>query len=154
RYASIDELASDLRRARNRVAVPSEGLPAAERQWLRAVALVYATATALAGWALLTSMTPIAVRPDEIHPLSIVSPRKLPDGRLVSLARFEVWPTLGALAAFGIALTASGLLGRHLSRVGLDKPEPERPLRESRWVLMLGLFAMAIYALRKLTDHT
>ena len=154
RYSSVDAFASDLAGARSYVAAADEGLPPAERQWLRAVALVYATATAIAGWALLTSMTPIAVQTDQINPLSIVSSRKLEDGRLVSLARFEVWPTLGALAAFGIALTASGLLRRHLGRVGLDKPEPTRPVREARTVFVLGLGAMLIYFLRRLTINT
>jgi serine/threonine-protein kinase len=153
RYATIDEFASELRGARSQVAKPGNLLPPAEQQWLRAVALVYATATALAGWALLTSMTPIAVNPGELHPLSMVSPRKLADGRLVSLARFEVWPTLGALAAFGIALTASGLWRRHLSQAGLDKPDPERPLGESNWMVVVGLIAMALYGLRRVTEH-
>jgi len=154
RYATVDEFASDLRNARSQVSKPDGGLSPAEQHWLRAVALLYATASAIAGWALLVSMTPQAVEPGELHPLAITSARKLDDGRLVSLARFEVWPTLGALAAFAIALTASGLLRRHWSQAGLDRPDPAQPLRESRWMLMLGLFALLVYAGRRLGAHS
>ena len=152
RYATVEEFASDLESARSREQTSDRVLPPAERQWLRAVALVYATATAIAGWALLVSMTPQAVEPGQLHPLAIVRPRQLDDGRLVSLARFEVWPTLGALAAFGIALAASGLLRRHWSRTGLDKPDPVRPLAESKWLLALGFISLFIYAVRKLAQ--
>ena len=152
RYGTIDEFASDLGEARGQPQQVEHELPPAERQWLRAVALVYATASAIAGWALLVSITPQAVAPGELHPLAIVLPRKLDDGRVVSLARFEVWPTLGALAAFGVALAASGLLRRHFRQTGLDKPDPDRPLRESRWMLMLGFLSVLIYGGRKLSQ--
>jgi serine/threonine-protein kinase len=150
RHATVDEFASDLRNARGRVEKLDGGLPPAEQHWLRAVALLYATASAIAGWALLVSMTPQTVEPGELHPLAITAARKLSDGRLVSLARFEVWPTLGALAAFAIALTASGLLRRHWSKLGLDRPDPAQPLRESRWMLVLGFCALLVYAGRRL----
>jgi eukaryotic-like serine/threonine-protein kinase len=154
RYPTVDEFASDLRDARGHVETPERELAAAEQQWLRAVALVYATASAIAGWALLVSMTPQAVQPGELHPLAVVWPRKLDDGRVVSLARFEVWPTLGALAAFGVALTASGLLRRHWSKTGLDRPDPDHPLRESRWMLVLGLVSFGIYCGRRLAERS
>jgi len=153
RHASVDEFASDLRRAEHHVAERRGELPAAEKQWFRAVVLLYATASALLGWALLLSLTPRAVAPSEVHPLSLVASRVLEDGRVVSLARFEPWPTLGALAAFGAALTASGFLRRHFSQVGLDHPDPEPPVRESKWLLGLGVVAVATFAWRKLGDE-
>lgn len=152
RHASVNDFAADLRRARPHVVMQRGELPPAEKHWFRAVVLLYATASALAGWALLLSVTPRAVGPSELHPLSLISPRTLDDGRFVSLARFEVWPTLGALAAFGVALTGSGFLRRHFSQVGLDQPEPEVPLRESTWMLILGAGALSLYALRKLFE--
>ncbi|WP_394825878.1 serine/threonine-protein kinase [Pendulispora albinea] len=150
RYASVDELLSDLRQARAHASEAEGRLPPAEQQWLRAVALVYATASAVAGWALVASVTPQAVNASELHPLALVLPRKLDDGRLVSLARFEVWPTLGALAGFGVALTASGFLRRHWSQTGLDRPNPDPPLAESRWMLALGIASWILYAWRSL----
>ncbi|HEU5074864.1 MAG TPA: serine/threonine-protein kinase [Polyangiaceae bacterium] len=154
RHASVDEFASELRRARHHVGQPRGELPPAEKQWFRAVVLLYATASAILGWALLVSLTPRALAPTELHPLSLVGSRVLQDGRVVSLARFEPWPTLGALAAFGVALTASGFLRRHFGHVGLDRPEPDQPVRESSWLLGLGAVAVLTYAGRKLGDDT
>ncbi|HEY6726487.1 MAG TPA: serine/threonine-protein kinase [Polyangiaceae bacterium] len=154
RQTSVDEFASELRRARHHVAERRGELPPAEKQWFRAVALLYATASAILGWALLVSLTPRAVLPTELHPLSLVGSRVLEDGKLVSLARFEVWPTLGALAAFGLALTASGFLRRHFSQAGLDQPYPDLPLRESKWLLALGGVSVATYSWRHLGDGT
>jgi len=154
RHASVDEFASDLRRARHHVTARPGELPAAEKQWFRAVVLLYATASAILGWALLVSLTPRVVAPAELHPLSLVAARVLEDGRIVSLARFEVWPTLGALAAFGAALTASGFLRRHFSQVGLDQPDPDHPLRESKWLLALGVVAVLTYLARRLSDDS
>lgn len=151
RHASVDEFASELRRARHHVVERKGELPAAEKQWFRAVVLLYATATAIFGWALLLSLTPRVVAPTELHPLSL-GPKALADGNFVSLARFEVWPTLGALAAFGLALTASGFLRRHFSQVGLDQPDPDLPIRESKWLLGLGAVALGTYAWRRLGD--
>jgi serine/threonine-protein kinase len=152
RHASVDEFASELRRARHHVVERRGDLPAAEKQWFRAVVLLYATASGILGWALLLSLTPRAVAPTELHPLSLVTPKVLADGNIVSLARFEVWPTLGALAAFGLAFTASGFLRRHFSQVGLDQPDPDLPVRESKWLLGLAVVALCTYAFRRLSD--
>src|SRR5688500_16658917 len=152
RHASVDEFASELRGARHHVEERRGQLPAAEKQWFRAVVLLYATASAILGWALLLSLTPRVVGPTALHPRSL-APKVRPDGNIVSLARFEVWPTLGALAAFGLAFTASGFLRRHFSQLGLDQPDPDLPLRESKWLLGLAVIALGTYAWRKLSDE-
>ncbi len=148
RYASVEDLARDLQAARATVNATGAELPPAEQLWMRAVALLLTAASALTGWAALLSLTPQAVNPDTLHPLSLIGARQLADGRWVSLARFETWPTLGAVAAFGVALAAMGLLRRHWAQSGLDRPDPDVPLREPRWVLALGALSLSVYGAR------
>ena len=73
--------------------------------------------------------------------------------RIVSRARFETWPTLLALAAVVVSLVAHGVLRRHWRSAGLDRPQPEQPVRESRWVLGCGALAVAVYLLHDLADE-
>jgi serine/threonine-protein kinase len=150
RYATAEELARDLRSARAQVGERPEELAPPERWWMRAMALLFTTATAVAGWALLVSLTPRKLRPTEANELTLVVLRPLEDGQLLSLARFEVWPTLGALAAFAVAGGAFGLLRVHWARTGLDRPDPDRRLLESRRLLQLGLASLALYVGRHL----
>jgi serine/threonine protein kinase len=150
RYASAEEMARDL--AGFAADSPGDDLPSDERNWLRAVALIQTLATAVALWAFLLSVTPKTIAPGEVQPLIMLRPEHLEDGRIFSRARFETWPTLAALAAISVAVAAYGLLRRHWRRVGLERAQPERPVRESRSVLMLGAVAIVVYSLRKLFE--
>jgi serine/threonine-protein kinase len=150
RYASAEEMAREL----TSFAAHSSGddLPPDERNWLRAVALLHTLATAVALWALLLSVTPRAVAPGDVTPLVMLRPERLEDGRVLSRARFETWPTLAALAAISVAIAAYGVLRRHWRHAGLDRRRPERPVRESRYVLLCGAVSIAVYGLRRLFE--
>lgn len=118
----------------------------------RAVALTATAATGVVGWTLLISLTPRLVDPAAIHPMSVVGPRTLPDGRVVSLARFETWPTLGAVAACALGALAFGLLWRHWQRAGLLAQRPDAPLPGCRATPIAGGLALAIYGLRLMLE--
>jgi len=147
RYASADEMARELAAASF-----AGDLPPDERNWLRAVALLETLATAVALWALLLSVTPKTIAPGDVQPLIMLHPERLADGRVLSRARFETWPTLAALAAIAVAVGAYGVLRRHWRRTGLERPEPERPVRESRYVLLCGAVSVTVYGLRRLLE--
>jgi serine/threonine-protein kinase len=122
-----------------------------ERHWLRAVALVQTLATAAALWAFLLSVTPRLLPPGDVPPLIMLGAERAPDGRLVSYARFETWPTLAAVATLVVALVAQGLLRRHWRQSGLDRSQPEGGIPESTAVLVAGAIAAALYAFRRVT---
>ena len=147
RYASAAEMRADL------LALPAERpadeWPAEERAWLRSVALAQTLATAAALWAFLVSITPRVLRPGEEQPLIMLGVERLADGRTVSRARFETWPTLGAVALVGAALAAQALLRRHWRADAVALPAPGRPIPESRIVLLLGLASVVLYAVRR-----
>lgn len=71
-----------------------------------------------------------------------------------TVARFEVWPVLGAAVAMAVALSAYGLLRRHLRHAGLDTPEPERKLQGSRQVLYFGVFLLGLAFVREALART
>jgi serine/threonine-protein kinase len=127
----------------------SEALPPEERTWRGAVALLAAVATAVAIYAALVSLTPRALPPDATLPFTAFDAQRLPDGRLLTRARFEIAPTLGAAVAIALALGAYGLLRRHWRIAGLDHPEPERPLAGARRVLTIGVVLFALFLLRE-----
>ena len=64
---------------------------------------------------------------------------------MLTRARFEVWPTLGAAVATALALAAYGLLRRHWRAAGLERPAPDRPLVGARRVLRIGLVIIALF---------
>lgn len=146
RYPGAAEMAADLRSIGS---FAQDDLPSHERLWLRAVALLQTLATAVTLWALLQSVTPKVLGPRELQPLIMRPPEQLQDGRLVSRARFETWPTLSALAAVALALVGYGVLRRHWLLAGLDRPQPERRLRESRTLLAWGAATLVVWALRR-----
>jgi serine/threonine-protein kinase len=147
RYRDADEMRHALR-----AAAPAGGraLPPDERTWIFAVALLQAISCAVALWALLLSLTPRVVAPTDVLPLIMLPGETLADGRIVSWARFETWPTLAALATFAIAISAYGALRLHWRRHGIEEHAPDRPIPEARWVLVLGLLSCALYAYGKL----
>lgn len=122
-------------------------LPAHEQPWLHVVALVETLATAVGLWAFLLSVTPRVLSPGDVQPLIMLGGEALPDGRIVSRARFETWPTLAAVAALATGVAAYGLLRRHWRQAGLDRPRPDGPARESRNVLVCGIASVAMYGL-------
>jgi hypothetical protein len=73
----------------------------------------------------------------------------LPDGRLLTRARFETLPTLAAAAAWAVAFFAYGLLRRHWRKEQLEVNLPEQPLAGTHalFKLALGLNAMFIVRL-------
>ena len=123
-----------------------------QRDWLRAAALVLTLATAVALWALLLSVTPKVIAPGEVQPLIMLRTERLADGRVLSRARFETWPTLAALGAIAVAVAAQGALRRHWRDAQLERPRPDRPLPESRLVLRVGIVSVSVYALRLLFE--
>ncbi len=146
RFATAGEMGAALRRAADEVAAPR--LPADERVWMRSVAVLLALATAATIWAVLVSLTPRVLAPDDIPPLTMVAPERLADGRLVSLARFETLPILGAAAMIALGLAGYGLLRHHWRRNGLDRPNASAAI-DNRWVVALGMALMAIYIVGK-----
>ena len=114
---------------------------------------VQTLATAVALWAFLLSVTPQVLSPGDVQPLIMLRTERLPDGRVLSRARFETWPTLAALAAIAVAVAAQALLRRHWRDAGLERPRPDQPVRESRTVLRLRHpVAVSVYGLRLLLE--
>jgi len=152
RYPSADAMAGALSAVARRLPSPqassASGLPPDERNWLNAVALLQALATAGALWAVLLSVTPRLVAPGEVMPLVMIGTERLTDGRLVSRARFETAATLVAVALAVVAVAAYGFLRRHWREAGLDRPSPDTPLGESGWVLGAGLLSIGVYGVR------
>jgi len=122
-------------------------LPPEERVWRGAVALLAAVATAVALYAALVSLSPRTMAADDAVPFTAFGSETLADGRVLTRARFEVWPTLGAAVAIAIALAAYGLLRRHWRAAGLERPAPDRPLAGSRRVLRFGIGLFALFLL-------
>jgi hypothetical protein len=151
RYASAAQMKADLARVEGPAShgVGRADLPPDERQWLRAVALVQTLATAAALWAFLLSVTPRLLAPGDVQPLIMLGTTRAEDGRVISHARFETWPTLAAVAMVAVALLAQGLLRRHWRTSGLERPAPQTPIRESAAVLLCGAVAVTLYGVRR-----
>jgi len=122
-------------------------MPPEERVWRGAVALLAAVATAIGLFAALASLTPKTMAAEDALPFIAFGAKPLPDGRVLTRAHFEVWPTLGAAIAIALALAAYGLLRRHWRTVGLERPAPDRPLVGSRRVLRIGILLFALFLL-------
>jgi serine/threonine-protein kinase len=155
RYASAEAMRQDLVLALERVrgAAPGETTPAElppdEQGWVHAVALLQAVSTGVALWAFLVSVRPRVMSPDEVLPLVMLGAEKRPDGKILSLARFEVGPTLATLATFAVAIACYALLRGHWRRAGLEVVRPGRAVPQSRLVLLGGAIALIVYGARK-----
>ena len=147
RYASAQALGLDLRRLADGGA--EAALPPDEAVWLRTVAVLQAVACALVLWALVVSVTPRVLAPEQLDLLTMQPVARLADGRWVTRGRFETGPILGAVSGLAVALAAYGLLRRHWRQEGLDAPAPELPLREARPFLGLAGVCMAVFVLRR-----
>jgi hypothetical protein len=123
-----------------------------ERNWSRAVALLLAVATGTALWALFLSITPRVVRRDDVLPLVMLGGDTLPDGSVVSRARFETGPTLAAAAVLGAAIAGYTLLRAHWKRTGLLVSMPDRPVPGAWPVMALGVGAVVLFFLRAMLE--
>lgn len=151
RYASIGEMRRDLAYAK---ALPlADDLEPHEKQWLSAVALMQAISTAVALWAFLESITPKVRDAGEMRPLVTIGERVLENGKIYSRARFEMWWTIVALATFALAITAYGFLRHHWKLAGLERPQPDRAVPSSKWVLISGILVCALYVVRLLLER-
>jgi tRNA A-37 threonylcarbamoyl transferase component Bud32 len=126
-------------------------LPADERLWMRATALMQTVSVAGVLWVGLLCLTPSESNPEDVPPLVSLGQKVLPNGKVYTLARFQTVPVLVSLGVVGLALAVTALLRRHWRHEGLDVPRPDEPLTQSRWVLGLGGAALGIYLLRNLT---
>ncbi len=152
RYQTVAELRADLS-GPPPPALGMGALPPEEKVFERAVAIFQAISCAVALWAFLVSITPKVLAASDVMPLISIGNETLPDGRIVSRARFETWPTLAALATFALAITCYGFLRRHWRKSGLERPSGERTLRESVWVFGAGVLAMIVYAIRLFLEN-
>lgn len=150
RYPSAAEMRADLLGLTPEDA--ADALPAEERQWMRAAALAQTLATAAALWAFLLSVTPRVLRSGEEQPLIMLGGPRLADGRILSPARFETWPTLAAAGLIALALAAQALLRRHWKRAGVEYARPDRPVPQSGVVLALGAAALTLYLARRILE--
>jgi serine/threonine-protein kinase len=123
-----------------------------ERAGIRVVAIVLTVATALALFAVLKSVTPRVMGPGDVIPLVMLAPRELPDGRLLSPARFETWWILAAVAGMACAVAATGALQAHWRRRRLDAARRDVPVTESMAVLGLGIASCVLFAGRKTAE--
>ncbi len=180
RYASADEMRADVDRARSSLRDrppgaerPSAGslrpseearslqqgaerplwgeLPAEERAWMRALAVVHAIAGVAFLKASLECMTP-RVTPD-VPPLVIGLAERCAQG-WISYARFETGWVLGAFATLIPSFTGYGILRRHWRLSGLEEDAPQRPVAAASWVLGSGIVVMAVYLLRLVVEQT
>ncbi len=118
-----------------------ESLSSDEHSFIRALAALQTVATAVAIWALYVCIMPRAILASEVEPLTMLpDPVPLADGRVVVWAQFVPGAILAALFVNAGAILAYGLLRRHWRREGIDRFLPQESVRESRWVLGLGIF--------------
>ncbi|MCI0571306.1 MAG: serine/threonine protein kinase [Myxococcaceae bacterium] len=146
RYASAEAMRAELVRLAGRESLVT--LPPDEALWLRAVAAVLTVASALVLWALVASLTPRVVAPNELHPLTMHAGARLADGRVVVRAHFDTAAVLGATAGLGVAFAVYGLLRRHWRREGLEVDAPDVPAREARHVVWLGATGVGLFSVR------
>jgi hypothetical protein len=118
--------------------------PEEEIYWTGSVALVKTIATAVAIWAVAASLKPRVVTDAE----STWGPVWTEAGKQVSRARFEPALTIGALVAIFGAFAFHGVLRAHWRRAGLFLDAPDRPVENSRWILVFGVASGALCAAR------
>jgi hypothetical protein len=151
----LDRLAPNVQIARSprESATDAAGLPPDELSLLRAVALTLAGATALSLYAVLVSVTPRAMKPDEMIAFVVFGAEPLADGRVLTRARFETGPTLIAAGGWVVAFAAYGLLRRHWRHNQLERAAPNQPLSETRAVLGIALLLNLMFAFRFALQH-
>ena len=88
-----------------------------------------AVATAVALYAALVSLTPRTMSADDAIPFTAFGNQPLANGRVLTRARFEVWPTLGAAVAIAIALGRLRPAAPALARRRPGAPRARSPAR-------------------------
>jgi serine/threonine-protein kinase len=151
RYASADAMAADLA-ALSGGDERADALAGDELGWVRAVALLLTLATCVGLWAALVSLTPRVLGADALVPLVMLGARRLPDGRLFSLARFETGPTLLAVACVVVAVGGYAMLRRHWRLSGLARAEEGGRLDGRLRVFACGLVVNAMFLFRLLLE--
>ena len=150
RYSDGSELAAALRapESAHPVRTTDEGTTSDSEDplWMRAVAMIDSVATAAILWTLLRSVTPRVV--DASEPAPLIAIRNEVNGQLVERARFETWPTLGALVLVALAVVSHAALYAHWRRSGPAKTGPDQPLANARTLLTVSLVGMALYGAR------
>lgn len=128
----------------------SEGarLAPEERHWMQAVALLLTVATAVGLWAFLVSITPRVMPAGAGEPLTMLASEHLPDGRLVSRARFETGPMLAAVATLALALASYGALRRHWREARVQERRRDDAIATSRGLFACSLAGLVLYGLR------
>ena len=147
RFASAAEFRDALKAA----TAQGSRLPPEEGTWIYAVAMLQSISTAVAIWAVLECITPKKMALD-YTPLLIDLGMENRGDHIYSRARFELWPTIAALATFAVAITTYGFLRRHWRLAGIEEEAPDRRVPEARIVLFGGIGACAVYAVRLLME--
>jgi eukaryotic-like serine/threonine-protein kinase len=124
----------------------------AESTWRSAMALLCTTTTSIGLWAVVLGLTPKVVTGSELLPLTYLINEPLPDGRLVSLARFETGPVLAFVVALSISMLGFGFLRAYWARHPLALPAQTRSAA-SRCVLALGVAMVAIHVVRVASEQ-
>ncbi|MFZ5475442.1 MAG: serine/threonine-protein kinase [Myxococcota bacterium] len=151
RYPSIDAMRADLALAKAALDGDDDLAPE-ERVLQRVVALVLTVATAVPLAALLVSVTPKVLQPGEVRPLVMTALQTLPDGRVVSRARFEEAPSLAAVAAIAVGATAWALLLARWRRHGLLRTDPGGEVPQGRLLLRIAGTAFVVGFVRVAFD--
>jgi serine/threonine-protein kinase len=129
-----------------------EELEPHEELWIKGVATLQSISTAVALWTVVLSISPKIIPAGDVMPIVMIGVQDLGDGTVMTRARFETWWTIATLATFALAITAYAFLRLHWRRSGLEKPMPDRPVPDTKWVVVWGLVALAVYGIRVLTD--
>ncbi|MDP2308177.1 MAG: serine/threonine-protein kinase [Pseudomonadota bacterium] len=159
RYTDATELLRALQAARSRLGAelvpagppgPVSPFTPEEALLKRVAALILTAATGTAIGAVLVSVTPRVLAPEDVRPLVMVGLQPLADGRLLSRARFEEGPLLAAVTVGAAGVAVWALLLRHWRGAGLLHPQPERAVPEGRWLLGAGVLALGTGMIRQL----
>lgn len=148
RYADAGAMAAALRQIDARE--EDDALLPDQRAWLLAVAGAWTLATAVGFWALVACVTPRALAAGEVPPLVVLAPQALPDGRVLSMARFEVGPVLAAALATVVAFVSLALLRRHWRLSGVERARPVKA-RDARGVVVLGGAQALLYVAHRVS---
>ncbi|MEO0593212.1 MAG: serine/threonine-protein kinase [Myxococcota bacterium] len=127
-----------------------DGMPPEYPSLAAAASLAASVASACVLWVVYLSFSPVALPPEELRPLLMITSGELDDGRVRVLAQFHIGPTLLAALAVAVMLAGYGGVRRYWRVHGLEAEAPERPVASARTVLGLGLFQTAAYSLRLL----
>jgi eukaryotic-like serine/threonine-protein kinase len=144
RFPTVQALADALRQT-PATAELHPGLPADEIVWLRATAAAWTLASGAVLYAILLCLTP-EVLDGDAPPLVVQGARRMADGRLLSMARFETVPILAGLATLLlVAAPAHGALLGRWRRLAYPSPGPDASLPQARWQFVVGVILCGAY---------